>query len=260
MTVNKHFDTMSRTIQNEWYIDFFAGLNCEMWKRAASDEWTEREVEFLLEVLKCPPGGHLLDLPCGFGRHTIELAERGYQMTGIDLSTEYVQSLRLRVEDEKLPVKVLLGDMLTTRLDSSFDGAYCCGNSFGYVDYGGMNAFVGNVSAALKSGARFVINSGMIAESILPNFPKTGHYELGDLTMDINNIHVMEEGCMATELTYTKGEHSETHAFKHYIYTLTEVKRLLATHGLRTIDVYNSTDMGTYQLGDQQIYLVAEKQ
>lgn len=251
---------MPKKIQNDWYKNFFSGLNCEMWERAATAEWTEKEVNFLLSVLDCRPGACLLDLPCGFGRHTIELAKRGYQMTGIDLSTEYLQNLRLSVEAEKLPVQILLGDMLTTRLDSSFDGAFCFGNSFGYVDYEGIDAFVGNVSAALTPGARFVINSGMIAESILPNFPKTGHYELGDLTMDISNIHVMEEGCMATELTYTKGGNSETHAFKHYIYTLAEVRRLLGRHGLRTMAAYNSTDLGTYQLGDQQIYLVAEKQ
>ena len=251
---------MHTPIQNEWYNGFFAGLNCDMWERAATAEWTEREVDFLLDVLNCRPDARLLDIPCGFGRHTLELAKRGYQMTGIDLSAEFIQTLRQRVEAEKLSVEVIHGDVLTTRLATSFDGAYCLGNSFGYVDYAGMGAFVGNVSAALKPGARFVINSGLLAESILPNFPKTGHYVLGDLTMDIRNAHSMEEGCMVTELTYTQAERTEKHAFKHYIYTLTEVKRLLATYGLQTIAMHNSTEKGAYQLGDQQIYLIAEKQ
>ena len=65
---------------------------------------------------------------------------------------------------------------------------------------------------------------------------------------------------MVTKLTYTKAGRSKKYYFKHYVYTLAEIKRLLARHGLRTIGVYNSTEKEVYQLGDQQVYLVAEKQ
>lgn len=251
---------MTIDINNEWYVDFFSGLTCEMWEKAATSEWTKNEVDFLIDTLTIKPDDHILDVPCGFGRHTIELAKRGFIMTGIDISAEYIQKLNEQVDTEKLPVQVIQGDVLTTKLGRSFDGAYCLGNSFGYVDYTGMAVFIENVSDALKPGARFVINSGMVAESILPNFPKTGHYVLGDLTMDIRNSYVVGESYMATELTYTREGRSETHYFKHYIYTLSEIKRLLASYGLQTIAVYNSTEKLDYQLGDQQIYLVAEKQ
>lgn len=252
---------MNTLIKDDWYTDFFAGLNCTMWERAATDAWTQTEVNFLLDVLNGRPGARLLDSPCGFGRHTVELAKRGYTMTGIDISAAFIDTLRQRVEVEKLPVEVIQGDILTTRFaPSSFDGAYCLGNSFGYVDYEGMNAFVSNVSAALKPQARFVINSGLLAESILPNFPQTGHYVLDDLTMDISNTYWIEESCMVTNLTYTKGERIEQHAFKHYVFTFADVKRLLNKHGLRTIAAYNSTEKRAYHLGDQQVYIVAEKQ
>ena len=78
--------------------------------------------------------------------------------------------------------------------------------------------------------------------------------------MDISNSYVIDGGYMATKLTYTKAGRSKKHYFKHYVYTLAEIKRLLARHGLRTIGVYNSTEQETYQLGDRQVYLVAEKQ
>ena len=251
---------MNTAIKNDWYEDFFFGINCEMWEKAITPEWTKTEVDFLIETLGVKPGDAILDIPCGFGRHTIELAKRGFKLTGIDISAEYVQKLTEQVKADKLPVQVIHGDVLTTQIGHTFDGAYCLGNSFGYVDYEGMRAFVKNVSVTLKPGAHFVINSGLVAESILPNFPKTGHFVLGDLTMDINNGYVVGDSYMATELTYTRENRSETHYFKHYVYTLSEIKRLLASCGLRTIAAYNSTDKGTYQLGDQQIYLVAEKQ
>ena len=251
---------MNTTIKNEWYKDFFSGLNCELWERAVTTEWTEKEVDFLIDTLAIQPGDAILDIPCGFGRHTVELAKRGFSMTGMDISAEFLQTLQTQIDAEQLSVHVIHGDILTMALtSSSFDGAYCLGNSFGYVDYEGMNAFIENVANALKPGARFVINSGLVAESILPNFPKTGHYVLGDLTMDISNAYVIGESYMATTLTYTKEDRSEVHRFKHYVYTLSEIKRLLAKSGLRTVAVYNSTEKLDYQLGDQQIYLVAEK-
>ena len=230
-----------------------------MWERAVTTEWTTQEVDFLIDTLNVQPNARLLDIPCGFGRHTIELAKRGYQLTGVDISDEFVQLLIGQIKAEQLPIQVIHGDILTTDIGAAYDGACCMGNSFGYVDYDGMNTFVEKVARALKPGARWVINSGMVAESRLPNFPKTGHYVLGDLTMDISNTYAINDSCMLTELTYTKGNQVEVHHFKHYVYTLAEIKRLLKRHNLQTIAVYKSTDRMDYQLGDQQMYLVAEK-
>lgn len=181
-------------------------------------------------------------------------------MTSIDLSAEFLATLNTHIQAEQLPIDVIHGNIITTHYNTRFDGAYCLGNSFGYVDYEGMDGFVRNVSAALKPGARFVINSGVLAESILTHFPKTGQYVLGDLTMDVSNTYVVEDSYMAAALTYTKGDHTQKHYFKHYVYTLSEVRRLLERHGLQTIAIYNSTDKQPYQLGAQQAYLVAQKQ
>ncbi len=46
------------------------------------------EVDFLIEELALPQGGSILDVGCGTGRHSIELARRGYSVTGLDLSRE----------------------------------------------------------------------------------------------------------------------------------------------------------------------------
>lgn len=253
------YKPMNTTINNNWYETFFSGLNCEMWEKAVTPEWTTQEVDFLISELNVLPGAALLDIPCGHGRHTIELAKRGFNLTGLDLSTEFLQTLTRQIATEQATVRVIHGDILTTKIDGTFDGAYCLGNSFGYVDYDGMNTFVEKVAAVLTSGARFVINSGLVAESILPDFPKTGHYPLDGIAMDIRNKYVVGESCMATELTYTKAGQTEVHHFKHYVYTLSEIKRLLAIYGLQTVAVYNSTEKLPYQLGDKQIYLVAEK-
>jgi hypothetical protein len=133
------------------------------------------------------------------------------------------------------------------------------GNSFGYFDIEGMKTFVTKVAASLKSGARFVINSGMVAESILPHPPELVNFTFGDTTMEIDNTYVAEEGYLISRILYNKKTNPERHSFKHYIFTLSEIIRLLASANLKTIAVYNSTQKLPYQLGDQQMYLVAEK-
>lgn len=251
---------MTDSVNDKWYENFFSGLNCEMWENVDMREWTQKEVEFLIKILEIQPKGTVLDIPCGYGRHAVELSKRGFQVTGVDISIEFLQTLQKRAAAEALSIKILEGNLLTMTFGHSFDGAYCLGNSFGYVDHEGMKVFVTNVASALKPGGRFVINSGMVAESILTHFPLTNRYVLGDLTMDILNSYEAEDSCMVTKLTYTKADRLEKHYFKHYVYTLAEIKRLLADCGLHTIAVFNSPAKMKYQLGDQQMYLVAEKQ
>ena len=63
-------------IPDNWYETYFTRINCEMWEKAGTPEWTAAEVSFLTDVLNVPPGASLLDIPCGTGRHSLVLASR----------------------------------------------------------------------------------------------------------------------------------------------------------------------------------------
>ena len=106
------------------------------------------------------------------------------------------------------------------------------------------------------------MNSGIIAESILPNFAHYSEnktYTVGDIRMDVTNVYHVEDSYMVSNLLYTKDGKTEEHAYKHYVFTLGEVKRLLKLYGLHTIAAYSSTSKSAYKLGDQQVYIVAQK-
>lgn len=103
----------------------------------------------------------------------------------------------------------------------------------------------------------------MIAESILSNFlnySKNKSYNVGNITMEVTNIYNVEDSYMISNLLYTKENKTEEHSFKHYVFTLGEVKRLLKLYGLSTIATYSSTSKEEYNLGDQQVYIVAKKE
>ena len=254
---------MVNDISDTWYEDFFQGINCEIWEKAIPTDWTMQEVDFLLSELNLQQGQHVLDIPCGFGRHSIELSKRGLNITGIDISETFVKGLTEKINSERLNIKVIQADILAIQLNEKFSGALCLGNSFGYFNFEKMKIFVEKVSSSLETGSKFIINSGMIAESILPNllnYAKNKSYTVGNITMDVTNIYNVEDSYMISHLLYSKGGKTEEHSFKHYVYTLGEVKRLLKLYGLSTMATYSSTTKEEYKLGDQQVYIVAKKE
>ena len=254
---------MANEIRDNWYEDFFQGINCEMWENAIPAGITKQEIDFLLSEFNLQQGHDILDIPCGFGRHAVELAKRGFSVTGIDISPTFIRGLAEKINAESLNIKVIQADILTVQLDIKFSGAICLGNSFGYFNIDKMKLFVEKVSASLETGAKFIINSGMIAESILPNlahYAKNKTHRMVDITMDVTNVYHVEDSYLVSELLYTKESESEEHSFKHYVFTLGEVKRLLKSYGLHTIATYSSTSKEAYKAGDQQVYIVAIKE
>lgn len=253
---------MEKEVADNWYVDFFQGINCEIWENAIPIEVTKQEVAFLIDEMNLQPGQHVLDIPCGYGRHAIEFARKGIKITGIDISETFIKKLYDKANSEKLNIKAIQADILTTPINERFSGALCLGNSFGYFDFEKMKIFIEKVSSCLERGSKFIINSGMIAESILPNFlnyRQNKSYTVGIITMDVSNEYIADESYMISKLFYSKQLKTEEHKFKHYVFTLGEVKRLLKTYGLHTVATYSSPSREEYKLGDQQVYIVAEK-
>ncbi|WP_373548461.1 cyclopropane-fatty-acyl-phospholipid synthase family protein [Haliscomenobacter sp.] len=253
---------MTNQVNDNWYEDFFQGINCELWENAIPAEVTKQEVDFLLSELNVQKGQHILDVPCGFGRHAIEFSNQGLNVTAIDISETFMSGLNSKIQSEQLNITAITGDILVTEIKGKFSGAVCLGNSFGYFNMDKMKVFVGKVASALEPGAKFIINSGMIAESILPNLLKYAEnriYNVGDISMEVTNIYHVEDSYMVSNLLLTKAGKAEQHAFKHYVFTLAEVKRLLKLFGLSIISTYGSVQKEAYKLGDPQVYIVAKK-
>src|SRR5689334_12909661 len=254
---------MTKEISDNWYEDFFRGINCEIWENAIPPEVTKQEVDFLISELNLEQGQHILDVPCGFGRHSIELSKRGFNITGVDISQTFVESLTEKINSDKLNIKVIRGNIPSIPLNEKFSGAICLGNSFGYFSFDKMKVFVEKVSSSLETGSKFIINSGMVAESILPNFlhySKNETYTFGNITMKVSNIYNVKDSYVVSDLHYMKEGKAEEHSFKHYVFTLGEIKRLLKLYRLIITATYSSVSREEYKPGDQQVYIVAEKE
>jgi len=242
-----------------WYRTFFEGVALDCWRRCVSPEQTRAEVDFILAELDCPQDASVLDVPCGHGRHSIEIAGRGLKVTGVDLAEAEIQEASLRASSAGRSATWLCADMAELDFHAEFDGAFCFGNSFGYLDHVDTQRFLAGVARALKPGARFLIQSGMTAESILPNFKDSERYQIGDMDFAISNDYLTATSQMQTECTFVRDGKTEKKSFLHAVYTSAEVQRMLAAVGLATQALYSSVKREPYRLGSELLYLVAER-
>jgi SAM-dependent methyltransferase len=242
-------------MQSKWQVEFFRGVALDMWRRAVSAEQTRTEADFLERVLARGAHARLLDVPCGNGRHVVELAGRGHRMTGVDLSEEFIVEAR---GSSSLPIEWVEGDMCELPWTSVFDGAYCFGNSFGYLDSEGVRRFFAAVAGALKPGGRFAIETGMAAESILQGLLQKRWYRLGDLFMLSENQYHPAEGRLDIQYTFIRDSVVDTRPTSSYVFTVAEICRMAAGAGFRTVELLGSTEGEPYRLGSPRLILVLE--
>jgi SAM-dependent methyltransferase len=271
------------TVPPNWYENFFHGLALDLWRKALPPEHTKAEADFLVQALYCDAGSHLLDVPCGNGRLSRELASRGYRVTGVDIAGEFIEEARASVtgmtdqppataggsdsvaraacawETGEAPVpQFILGDMRNIEGEAIYDGAYCFGNSFGFLAYADMEKFLKGVARALKPGARFIIETGMAAESAIPKFKELESHQIEDILLTIKEQYLATEGCIDTEYVFERNGVSESRLAKHWIYTAAEIRRMLESAGFTVLNLYGSLKCEPFVLGSDELLVVAQ--
>ncbi|AQG79501.1 SAM-dependent methyltransferase [Spirosoma montaniterrae] len=248
-----------------WYHDFFHGLPQTAWKAAQTDEQTQLDLELLVETLEFGPGDQLLDVFCGYGRHALPLARMGAKVVGVDISDEYIAELSRAADTEKLALTAVLGDF-TTLPDqalahrAAFDAAYCLGNSFSFFPRADMVTFLTRIAERLKPGGRFLAHTEMVAESVLPDYQVRNWQPVGDnfLFLVENEYHPLESR-IESRLTYVQNGIVQHRTAQHYVYTLAELCRLFTEAGLSVITCYGTVDGEPYELGDEGVWILAER-
>ena len=264
------------TTPTNWYKDFFHGVTLDLWRQAIPPKQTRAEAEFLFKALQCEPGARVLDVPSGNGRLSFELAKRGLQVTGLDISEEFIEEARASISSILNPSadadgndstarsdrftipEFILGDKRAIEGTGVYDGAYCFGNSFGFLQYEDMEKFLQGVKRALKPGARFVVETAMAAESFLPEFEEQTCHQVGDITLITKERYDAAQGCIDSEYILERDGKSESRLAKHWIYTAAEIQRMLRHAGFETIDLYGSLNFEPFKLGSQELFVVSE--
>ena len=249
----------------DWTEKYFCGLALKAWENENSPEQTRADADFLLDALDAGSGARLLDVPCGNGRLSLELARRGYRLTAVDQDAAQLATAKNMASREKtarkgkLDVQWRRTDMRRLRFRGGFDGAFCFGNSFGYFGPEETAAFLSGMGRALRPGGRLVIDTEVAAESLLPTLEHRIWQKAGDITVLAEYDYHPAESRLDSTFTFIQGRRREVRAASHWVFTIGEIGRMLAAAGVRIEHLLADTDGSPFELGAPRLLLVGGK-
>jgi SAM-dependent methyltransferase len=247
-------------LQPEWFETFFQGVAVEFWNRATPSALTLMEVDFLEKALAPPPGASLLDIPCGSGRHSVELARRGYRMTAIDLSSDFLRLARAHAADTRVQLDLRQGDMRTLSLaPNAFDGAFCFGNSFPYLNRTDATTFLAALSKTIRPGGKLVIDTGCAAESILPTLLPQRWHRFDDIIVMSKASYIVSASRLDIDYTFIQDGKIETRPSSSYVFTMAELTRMLTEAEFEVVALNGGFAWERYELGSPRLVLTAQR-
>lgn len=137
----------------EVFSEEFARAN-----RKQTAQQIKREVDFIEHSLGVAPGGAMLDLACGSGRHAVELAGRGYHVVGYDLSVFQLALASDAAQEKAQQINFLQGDMRQLSFEDTFDGIICWNTSFGYFEEDKNIEVAERIFKALRPGGMLLLD------------------------------------------------------------------------------------------------------
>jgi SAM-dependent methyltransferase len=243
-----------------WFEDeaFWAAFKTSMfgeerWQMAARDAGP------LAKLLHLKPGARVLDLCCGPGRFSIELARRGFRVTGVDRTALYLTEARKRARQQKLDVEFIREDMRRFVRARAFDACINMFTSFGYFENPADDFKVcRHVYRSLRPGGRFLIQvSGK--EWLAREFRPRDWRELaGVFVLEERKVAPGWTGLENRWLLIRKGRARE---FRFYlrIYSAVELRNLLRRAGFARVDVYGGVDGTPYDHTSRWLVAVGRK-
>lgn len=242
-----------------WWKNFFHGVALDFWRAAIPAELTAAEADFLTKQLQLSNSAKVLDVPCGNGRISIELAQRGFALTGVDIAKEFIDEAKSSSLQAGVNIDWRNQDMRDLPWAGEFDGAFCFGNSFGYLDDEANADFLKAVSVTLKPGARFILDAPAIAECILPTFQPSRSIEIAGIKVDIEHRYDHEQGRMFNDFTFTRDGVVDKRPSSQRTYTYRELIELLRAASLEPVAAYGSLTEEPFRLGGHRVLLVSQK-
>jgi SAM-dependent methyltransferase len=220
----------------DWWRTWFGPSYLALYD-ATLAERTPVEIDRLEALLQLRPPRRILDLPCGQGRHAIELARRGYDVTGMDISPFLIEVARGRARAGGVEVQWLTGDMREPIPDARFDLVLNLFTSFGYFDEDDDDQRVLAAAASmLTPGGRFVLEV-INGERVMANFEERGWFTVGkSAVMEARRLDRPSQR-MVVERTVSTPPETETSVHTLRLYTGPQLEAAMRKAGFRRVEL-----------------------
>jgi len=251
----------------QWYEDLFENY-AEAYDREEFTRGTVGECDFIETEIDHDKTKTILDIGCGTGRHAIELARRGYTVTGIDLSAAQLQRARQKAASESLKIHFKKHDARNSHYQNVFDLVIMlCEGGFSLMETDEMNfQILQNAAKALKTDGKLIFTT---LNGLFPLFHSVKEFHAaetkeGDATYGDHRFDLMTfRDHNTTEFVDDSGN-KRTLACNERYYVPPEITWLLKALHFQTIDIFGAK-IGAFSRNDPlttadfEMLVVAEK-
>lgn len=222
------------------------------------DEYTEQEVGFLVRELSLQKRMSILDLACGHGRHANRLAARGFAVTGLDRSREFLAIAAEDAQQRHVGVRYLCMDARNYTVVKEYDRVIHLFSSFGYFPDTENELVIRNIAACLKNGGMLCLDI-LNRDTAVKYIPAFGVREKnGDLLIDRNRFDPLTGRLYNNRIIVRNGQRRDTSFFLR-LYNATEITALLERRGLVVKKISGNWDGEPFDGDSKRMIVIAEK-
>src|SRR6266568_4676179 len=222
---------------SEWWRSWFGRGYLALYDEYLAER-TPVEIDQLEALLTLRPPQRILDLPCGQGRHAIELARRGYDVTGADLSPYLLEVAEERRQASGARVRWLSADMRRPIVGETFDVVLNLFTSLGYfADEADDRKVVRAALAMLGPGGRFVLEL-INGERVMTHFQEREWFTVGQAAVVERRSLDRPARRMVVERTVTTPKEEEVSLHALRLYARRDVDEMLRAAGFGHVDLY----------------------
>ncbi len=244
-----------------WYKTFFGKDYLRIYAPMLPTERTAREVAGIVTLLALPAGSSILDLCCGHGRHTIALAQLGYQMTGQDLSEVFLHEAQVQAITQNVQVRWVHSDMRNIPFESEFDAVINIFTAFGYLENEDEDQKVlQQVYKALKPGGLFLLET-VQRDGLMRHYASQAirRYPDGLIVLEERNFNLLTSRNEVQVTMLTPDGHRNEYSHSLRVYTLTELVQMLAEANLQVQAYYGGWDGSPLTMDRFRLILLSQK-
>jgi SAM-dependent methyltransferase len=226
-------------------------------------EQTKSQVDFLWDILQLNGSERILDLACGFGRHSIEFASRGCKVVGADITTEYIEEARKQAKGKGLDAEFICTDLRDLQYRNDFDVVLnLADGAIGYLENDDENLKVFDlIASALKPSGKHVMdicNGGYAAG----HFPSR-NWVLGNQSLSLADFEwdaqrsLMFYGGLEFKFGETLTRPQEIHSNPTRLYNLQELSEIFQKRGMRIQKAFGNFDktiMASVDIFQMQVF------
>lgn len=249
--------------ETDWWQTMFDQKYLDTYLGNLTPERTKEETDFIIKAAQLKPSDDILDLACGHGRHSIELAERGFaHITGLDYSEVFINKAIEDAKQANVGVRFLRGDMKELPFDGEFDVSLLLFTAFGYFDDETNKSVLGQINKSLKSDGRFYIDvvSGEAVNRRFENEgvpdPETGlpkiarQVEMSGHLTDETEWFDKDKQIIHSHREWRDGGEKKEYDYYLHVYTMPQYEQMLEEAGFVIDGTWGDTQGNPFDSND----------